>query len=1281
MSRMLSPLQITVTMRSPLQCYSHYGQPGEIYTPYVQAGPNYLPHAQYLSSYPPYMQSMPNYPNDVPRPLEERQLGHEGIQRRDFSDLEQPKPNRPLRFSIVLRSNKKVIEDEESRFHNYPPIKGSGRPRQTAKEVVDAETFDIVSTQCIPAEDGCQTISLVLMDQNAMRSHHNVRCESHWRHLNHDILNFEQLYKHATDIECIEDDDLAVVAQLLNKVQKTSEKKFVYGRYLKPTTVVYDGEESSGVVRKISKTATFVSLPLFWLERPRERMSTKDSAGHPSRTLLQSRYRLERTEKRDQEQVIAKSRPNENRIVHVPQIWALIINRNIIITCAPFDASVLCGDSIKTIPYAVARADEATCVCLDDQQKSIQDELLSSGPIHKILTEDGAIVNAETWPRMVEADRADLIHLKLVSEPTNFIVQDNPSTGRQNTSPPFASPDTEDDDINESLRLHPISADETRQKMSALEQLRQLQGHLRNAILQAEGAHGYELKRMQMPVLNALIDALTTNPSEMKWCDIPGLENINFLRDPGVSKNDVLNGERLKSKTKSRRALLSHNKPFSTLYHDKNIDHKDSEHKSLEDKKPEHENLKHENSEHENHINPEHDNFEHENLEHENFKREDIEHEDTRQAGEATRSKDDNQTHKSKMKVWFDLTNEVENIDKIDETNLVAEAEDNENPNEAELVEEIKHAESTDNANDFEKPHDIQVDYEIEEIDETQEADEANGDKKVDGIDNLDENFSVQEPDKYDGPDQVNTLYEPNEVTPVEAESRTQYPREKPRVEKLLRLARKEVFRALNIKKSSVVVENLILPFEVPEADHLPIFLWSIGQVESKAFAYASRNMAAASNPEELILHTILKEAHAKLGNMSGGLPGQLECAVLYEVADSKSALEVNILLFEARRRGLTTSNQEGAQDHINGEKAERLTEKGTIFDLSDKIIHAFVPRECESPSVAKYWGSVFGFLAEKDVAASHNFILRLNILWSLIQEIHSGVHTTDGSKKGFHIPQALPAAFQQLIMFFVLSSSTSLEPATMTTFESCKALLLEGKKQLILMNHTFDLRGRVDFKAVDPQALLALMMSNLVTKISPEGDCDLTEVYSEYALDIQHMVRDRASVQMYDKIKLLQEEIDVIKAGLVQQNSVLRDLKSIIWESRQGASLTKNVVDRVLECIEQRIEDFDELQVQADNARFLAAQSISLKAENNSKAVLVFTVTTIIFLPLSFVTSYLGMNTSDLRSTSSGQSLFWIVGVPLTLVILALALVVAFFGSLWQRALRMMKWLKEKYD
>ena len=535
-----------------------------------------------------------------------------------------------------------------------------------------------------------------------------------------------------------------------------------------------------------------------------------------------------------------------------------------------------------------------------------------------------------------------------------------------------------------------------------------------------------------------------------------------------------------------------------------------------------------------------------------------------------------------------------------------------------------------------------------------------------------------------------------------EVKSGTKYTEEKPRLKKLLKLAREEVDRALSISNPTIV-DGIVLPFETPRAAYLPIFLWPVGETYHDSLWTLSHKLAAVEtenrgenrdsggnvrrsrapyNPEELILHTILKESHAKLGNMSVGPPEQWKNAVHYVVAESKTVLQVNQFLFEALQGDLDGLNHQGAQDQTSRDKIESLKEKSIIFGLSEKIFHAFVPREYESPLVDKYWGSVYEILSGKDRAALHNVSLHLEKLWDLIQDLHKGRCNENSNEQAIHIPQALPAAFQQLVMFFVLSSSPgNLETATVTSFENCKALLLEGKKQLILMTYTFDVRGGVDFKTVDPQTLMALMMSNLVTKISPEGECDLTEVYSEYAMDIQHMVRERASVQVYDKINLLQEEIGAIKAGLVQQNSVLRGFRSIIWENCHGTGLTTIVVDRILEKIEQRIEDFDELRVQADNARLLAAQSISLKAENNSKAILVFTVTTIIFLPLSFVTSYLGMNTSDLRSTNSGQSLFWTVGVPLTLVTLGFALVAAFFGSLRQRALRAMKWFKDKHD
>ncbi|KAI0424223.1 hypothetical protein F5Y09DRAFT_324992 [Xylaria sp. FL1042] len=49
-----------------------------------------------------------------------------------------------------------------------------------------------------------------------------------------------------------------------------------------------------------------------------------------------------------------------------------------------------------------------------------------------------------------------------------------------------------------------------------------------------------------------------------------------------------------------------------------------------------------------------------------------------------------------------------------------------------------------------------------------------------------------------------------------------------------------------------------------------------------------------------------------------------------------------------------------------------------------------------------------------------------------------------------------------------------------------------------------------------------------------------------------------------------------------------------------------------------------------------------SVVADTMNKAILLFTGITVVFLPLSFVTSYLGMNLSDIRETNINQVWFW---------------------------------------
>ena len=68
----------------------------------------------------------------------------------------------------------------------------------------------------------------------------------------------------------------------------------------------------------------------------------------------------------------------------------------------------------------------------------------------------------------------------------------------------------------------------------------------------------------------------------------------------------------------------------------------------------------------------------------------------------------------------------------------------------------------------------------------------------------------------------------------------------------------------------------------------------------------------------------------------------------------------------------------------------------------------------------------------------------------------------------------------------------------------------------------------------------------------------------------------------------------------------------------------------------------------------------IESNRDRQEGAILIFTIVTIIFLPLSFVSSFFGMNTSDIRDMSRPQWAFWASAIPLTLIVLGVSFFVA---------------------
>jgi hypothetical protein len=72
--------------------------------------------------------------------------------------------------------------------------------------------------------------------------------------------------------------------------------------------------------------------------------------------------------------------------------------------------------------------------------------------------------------------------------------------------------------------------------------------------------------------------------------------------------------------------------------------------------------------------------------------------------------------------------------------------------------------------------------------------------------------------------------------------------------------------------------------------------------------------------------------------------------------------------------------------------------------------------------------------------------------------------------------------------------------------------------------------------------------------------------------------------------------------------------------------------------------------------------------------AAVVFTIITVIFLPLSFVASVFGMNTADVRDMALTQWVFWVSACSFTVVVVLITVYFVDVPPLW-------RWLERKGD
>ncbi|KAJ8115521.1 hypothetical protein OPT61_g2853 [Boeremia exigua] len=202
-----------------------------------------------------------------------------------------------------------------------------------------------------------------------------------------------------------------------------------------------------------------------------------------------------------------------------------------------------------------------------------------------------------------------------------------------------------------------------------------------------------------------------------------------------------------------------------------------------------------------------------------------------------------------------------------------------------------------------------------------------------------------------------------------------------------------------------------------------------------------------------------------------------------------------------------------------------------------------------------------------------------------------------------------------------------------------------------------------------------------------------LSDRYASYLGHLQFRLHRAPSTKLVMDLLQVQEELNIIISIMEQQMEIVSSLHKILGPGRtknqlhgssykhtapasippadistyRQLSFSSHLSDPAAQLLSNLEREHADLVGLRDNSNTLinrTIQLVNIRLEDHGKAILVFTIVTIIFLPLSFVSSFFGMNFSDIRDMESSQRLFWLAAGCLTAVTVGFSLFLAFYGG-----------------
>lgn len=247
-------------------------------------------------------------------------------------------------------------------------------------------------------------------------------------------------------------------------------------------------------------------------------------------------------------------------------------------------------------------------------------------------------------------------------------------------------------------------------------------------------------------------------------------------------------------------------------------------------------------------------------------------------------------------------------------------------------------------------------------------------------------------------------------------------------------------------------------------------------------------------------------------------------------------------------------------------------------------------------------------------------------------------------------LPEAFSKAWLHLMTAMVLTAEKPMrktssfhESAIGKHLRATSVELEQGKVDIMRRLHSVDID---DLEICTGTSILSLLLNHSARDIV-HGAPDVVTSYTIYFQSLEFKVTDNPSPRYHQQtiLHFLQEVeavlailegqlsvADIFQQGLDQQNA---DNDAILVYSL-GQSRQSVVIEDCKARIGGRIDKFKGLQKRAEDLGEWHRNEMDTHKDRQENAIMIFTIVTIIFLPLSFVSSVFGMNTRDIRGMVS---------------------------------------------